>query len=74
MVLFGKLLSSETSCLLFKMPAPSADTLNVYMACPLHVLSPNDFKVKIQVVGNNTTRVHYSIYRSNSFLYKEYLI
>jgi len=27
------------------------------MACPLHVLSPNDFKVKIQVVGNNTTRV-----------------
>jgi len=57
MVLFGKLLNSETSCLLFKMPAPSADTLNVFMACPLHVLSPNDFKVKIQVVGNNTTRV-----------------
>jgi len=57
MVLFGKLLSSETSCLLFKMPAPSADTLNVYMACPLHVLSPNDFKVKIQVLGNDTTRV-----------------
>jgi len=57
MVLFGKLLSSETSCLLFKMPAPSVDTMNVYMACPLHVLSPNDFKVKIQVVGNDTTRV-----------------
>jgi hypothetical protein len=57
MVLFGKLLTSQTSCLLFKMQAPSADTMNVYMACPLHVLSPNDFKVKIQVVGNNTTRV-----------------
>jgi hypothetical protein len=27
------------------------------MACPLHVLSPNDFKVKIQVVGNNRTIV-----------------
>jgi hypothetical protein len=39
------------------MPAPSADTMNVYMACPLHVLSPNDFKVKIQVLGNDTTRV-----------------
>ncbi len=57
MVLFGKLLTSETSCLLFKMPAPSADTMNVYMACPLHVLSPNDVKVKIQVIGNSTTRV-----------------
>jgi len=57
MVLFGKILNSETSCLLFKMPAPSSDTLNVFMACPLHVLSPNDFKIKIQVVGNNTTRV-----------------
>jgi hypothetical protein len=57
MVLFGKLLTSQTSCLLFKMPVPSADTLNVYMACPLHVLSPNDVKVKIQVIGNSTTRV-----------------
>jgi hypothetical protein len=57
MVLFGKILNSETSCLLFKMPSPSLDTLNVFMACPLHVLSPNDFKIKIQVVGNNTTRV-----------------
>jgi hypothetical protein len=57
MVLFGKLVASETSCLLFKMPAPSADTMNVYMACPLHVLSSNDFKVKIQVVGNNRTIV-----------------
>ena len=59
MVLFGKLLSRETSCLLFKMPSPSADTMNVYMACPLHVLTPNDFKVKIQIVGYNTNQVPY---------------
>ncbi len=57
MVLFGKILNSETSCLLFKMPSPSEDVMNVFMACPLHVLSPNDVKIKIQVVGNNTTRV-----------------
>jgi hypothetical protein len=62
MVLFGKLLATQTSCLIFKMPAPSLDTLNVYMACPLHALSPNDFKVKIQVVGNDTTRVPPSTY------------
>ncbi len=35
MVLIGKLLSTETTCLLFKMPAPSADTLNVFMALPI---------------------------------------
>jgi hypothetical protein len=59
MVLLGKLLATETSCILFKMPPPSQDTMNVFMACPLHVLKPNDFKVKIQVIGNNTTRVSF---------------
>ncbi len=59
MVLLGKLLTTETSCILFKMPA---DSMNVYMACPLHVLKPNDFKIKIQVVGNDTTRLSKPIF------------
>ena len=49
MVLIGKLMSTSTTCLLFKMPG---DQLNVFMACPYHLIDPNLFKIKIQVLGN----------------------
>ena len=49
MVLIGKLMHSASTCLLFKM---RGDELNVFMACPYHLIEPNQFKIKIQVLGN----------------------
>ena len=49
MVLIGKLMTTNSTCLLFKM---RGDELNVFMACPYHIIDPNLFKIKIQVLGN----------------------
>lgn len=54
MVLIGKIISNNITCLLFKM---RGDTLNVFMACPYHVIKPNDFKIKIQILGNEISPV-----------------
>ncbi len=48
MVLIGKLLTTQTTILLFKL-ADATDKNNVYAICPLHVLHPNTHKVKVQL-------------------------
>jgi len=50
MVLIGKLLTTQTTILLFKL-ADATDKNNVYAICPLHVLQPNTHKVKVQLEG-----------------------
>ena len=59
MVLIGKLMTTNTTCLLFKMPG---DTLNVFMTCPYHVINPNDFKTKIQILGNENIALSAPLY------------
>jgi hypothetical protein len=59
MVLIGKIMTTNTTCLLFKMPG---DTLNVFMACPYHVINPNDFKTKIQILGNENIAISAPLY------------
>ena len=49
MCLIGKLLTTQTTILLFKL-RDSTDKNNVFAICPLHVLDPNTYKVKVQVV------------------------
>jgi len=48
MVLIGKLLTTQTTILLFKL-VDGKDKNNVFAICPLHVLQPNTYKVKVQV-------------------------
>ena len=48
MVLIGKLLTSQSTILLFKL-VDGTDKNNVFAICPLHVLDPNTYKVKVQV-------------------------
>ena len=49
MVLIGKLLTTQTTILLFKL-VDATDKNNVYTICPLHVLQPNTHKVKVQIL------------------------
>ncbi len=48
MVLIGKLQTTQTTILLFKL-VDGIDKNNVFAICPLHVLQPNTYKVKVQV-------------------------
>jgi len=48
MVLIGKLITSQTTILLFKL-VDGTDKNNVFAICPLHVLDPNTYKVKVQL-------------------------
>ena len=72
MVLIGKIVNTETSCLLFKMKPiegdTNIDTLNVFVACPLHLLKENDYKLIIQVAGNQHVRIQTPIFVSANML------
>ena len=48
MVFIGKLTTSQTTILLFKL-VDATDKNNVFAICPLHVLDPNTYKVKVQL-------------------------
>jgi hypothetical protein len=61
MVLIGKITTTGTTCLLFKI-REAIDQNNVFMLCPLHVLDPDAQKMKIQVLGDPNTQISSAIY------------
>jgi len=66
MVLLGKIVDTETTCLLYKIKPTEGDTnidtLNVFVALPLHLLRENDFKIIIQVAGNQYIELATPVY------------
>jgi hypothetical protein len=68
MVLIGKIINNTTTCLLFKIRPETRDQSlpidpnNVFFLAPLHIIKPNTHKLKVQIIGNPTTRINYSIY------------
>jgi len=60
MVLIGKLQTNQTTILLFKL-VDATDKNNVYAICPLHVLQPNTYKVKVQLVLEEECNIKESI-------------
>jgi len=61
MVLIGKLLTTQTTILLFKL-VDGIDKNNVFAICPLHVLQPNTHKVKVQLILEEEYNIKEIIY------------
>ncbi len=61
MVLIGKLTTSQTTMLLFKL-VDGTDKNNVFAICPLHVLQPNIHKVKVQLEVEEECNIKETIY------------
>jgi hypothetical protein len=68
MVLIGKITNNTNTCLLFKIRPETRDQSlpidpnNVFFLAPLHILTPDTQKLKVQIIGNPTTRINSSIY------------
>jgi hypothetical protein len=61
MVCIGKLATTQTTCLLFKL-RDAADKNNVFMICPLHVIDPDTYKIRVQVLLNENCIVRQTLF------------
>jgi hypothetical protein len=68
MVLIAKIVDTESTVILFKLPEsmrdPSKpiDKNNVFMICPLHILQTNTHKLQLQIMGNQGTLIYGTIF------------